>query len=231
MDAARYLLTCERPDLVVFLYPGHLDACILGPIARLRRIPAVLDIFVSLYDTVIVDRRLQSERSLHGFATRIVDIVACWSVRLVVVDTPEHAEFFAKYTHRSRSHFPVLWVGADEATFAPSPDPGDDADILWYLTYIPLHGFETVARAAALLADDGRRIRLVGNGQERAAAEELAGELHLGNVDFVDQMPEAELPGEIARAPRSASGCSERRARRSASFPTRPSSAPPSAGR
>ena len=197
---SRYLLTCERPDLVVFLYPGHLDACILGPIARLRRIPAVLDIFVSLYDTVVVDRRLQSERSLHALATRAVDIVACWSVPLVVVDTPEHTEFFAKYTHRSPEHFPVLWIGADESMFMPSPDPGDDADILWYLTYIPLHGFETVARAAALLSDDGRRFRLVGDGQERARAEQLASELHLDNVDFVDQIPEAELPGEIARA-------------------------------
>jgi len=197
---SRHLLTCERPDLVVLLYPGHLDACILGPIARLRRIPAVLDVFVSLYDTVVSDRGLQSERSLHALATRAVDVLACWSVRLVVVDTPEHADFFAGFTHRSREHFPVLWIGADESVFTPSPDPGDDADILWYLTYIPLHGFETVARAAALLSGDGRRIRLVGNGQERAAAEQLAAELQLDNVDFVDQIAESELPGEIARA-------------------------------
>ena len=38
-----------------------------------------------------------------------------------------------------------LWVGADESLYVPADDPGDDADILWYLTYIPLHGFETVA--------------------------------------------------------------------------------------
>ena len=50
----------------------------------------------------------------------------------------------------------------------PADDPGDDGPILWYLTYIPLHGFETVARAAALLGDDGRTFRLVGDGQERA---------------------------------------------------------------
>ena len=41
---------------------------------------------------------------------------------------------------------------------SPADDPGDDAPILWYLTYIPLHGFETVARAAALLADDGAHV-------------------------------------------------------------------------
>ena len=78
------------------------------------------------------------------------------------------------FTRRGRRHFAVLWVGAEEARFVPADDPGDDAPILWYLTYIPLHGFETVARAAALLADDGRTFRLVGDGQRRAAAEQLA---------------------------------------------------------
>ena len=97
-----HLLTCQRPDVVVFLYPGHLDACVLGPIARLRRIPAVLDVFISLYDTVVVDRGLRSPRSPVALATRALDTVACWSVPLVVVDTPEHADFFARFTHRDR---------------------------------------------------------------------------------------------------------------------------------
>jgi glycosyltransferase involved in cell wall biosynthesis len=198
--AIRYLGTCKKPDLVVFLYPGHLDACVLGPIARIRRIPAVLDVFISLYDTVVSDRELSGSASPIGLATRALDTVACWSVHTVVVDTPEHAEFFASFTHRNRRHFAVLWVGAEEARFVTAADPGDDAPILWYLTYIPLHGFETVARAAALLADDGRTFRLVGDGQRRAAAEELARELGLTNVEFVAPVPEDELPAEIAAA-------------------------------
>jgi glycosyltransferase involved in cell wall biosynthesis len=200
LRAAWHLATCKRPDVVVFLYPGHVDACVLGPIARLRRIPAVLDVFISMYDTVVSDRGLHGPRSPVGLATRALDTVACWSVPLVVVDTPEHADFFARFTHRARSRFGVLWVGAEEQRFVPAPDPGDDAPILWYLTYIPLHGFDTVARAAALLADDPRRFRLVGDGQERARAEAQAAELGLTNVEFVDPVPEADLPAEIARA-------------------------------
>ena len=119
---------------------------------------------------------------------------------MVVVDTPEHAEFFARFTHRNRRHFSVLWVGAEESRFPVEPDPGDDAPILWYLTYIPLHGFETVARAAALLADDDRVFRLIGDGQERAAAEELARALALSNLEFAAPVPEEELTAEIGRA-------------------------------
>jgi glycosyltransferase involved in cell wall biosynthesis len=199
---AWYLLRCERPDLVVFLYPGHFDACVLGPIARLRRIPAVLDVFISLYDTVVLDRELHSTRSPVALLTRALDTLACWSVTCVVVDTPEHGDFFARLTRRARRRFAVLWVGADESLYVPARDPGDDAPILWYLTYIPLHGLETVARAAALLADagDGRRLRLIGDGQGRPAAEALARELGLQNVEFVDPVAETELAGEIARA-------------------------------
>lgn len=195
-----YLLTCERPDLVVFLYPGHVDACVLGAVARIRRIPTALDVFISLYDTIILDRNLRNVRSPLALATRAIDTLACWSVDLIVVDTPEHADFFSRFTHRNRNHFAVLWVGADESVFPQVDDPGDDADILWYLTYIPLHGFETVAQAAALLADDGRRIRFVGDGQRRAAAQRLARELELDNVEFADPVSEADLAGEIGRA-------------------------------
>jgi glycosyltransferase involved in cell wall biosynthesis len=198
--SARYLATCERPDLVVFLYPGHVDACLLGPIARIRRIPAVLDVFISLYDTVVVDRGLRSRRSPVALATRALDVLACWSVPVVVVDTPEHADFFARFARRARKRFPVLWVGAEESRFVPFADPGDDACILWYLTYIPLHGFETVARAASLLADDGRVFRLIGDGQQRGEAEQLTRALGLTNLEFVPPVPERELPGEIGRA-------------------------------
>jgi glycosyltransferase involved in cell wall biosynthesis len=196
---AWYLLRCERPDIVVFLYPGHVDACVLGPIARLRRVPAVLDVFISLYDTVVLDRGLHGRRSPHALATRALDTLACWSVQRVVVDTPEHGAFFAAFTHRARDRFALLWVGADEALYAPAPDPGDDAPVLWYLTFIPLHGFDTVARAAARLGP-GRKIRLVGDGQDRPAAEATARELGLTNLEFVAPVPEAELPAEIARA-------------------------------
>ena len=67
-----HLLLCKRPAFVVFLYPGHLDATVLGPIARLRRIPTVLDVFISLHDTVIMDRGLRSERAaVPGHAAQL----------------------------------------------------------------------------------------------------------------------------------------------------------------
>jgi glycosyltransferase involved in cell wall biosynthesis len=202
--AIRYLWRCERPDVVLFLYPGHLDACILGPLARLRRIPTALDAFISLYDTIILDRRMRSRSSPLAIALRLLDAGACWSANTVIVDTPQDGDFFARLSRRPRRNFAVLWVGADEALYrpgdAPGDEPGDDAPILWYLTFIPLHGIETVLRAAALMDGDRRTFRFIGDGQAREAAESVARDLGLTNVEFVDRIPEVELRSEIARA-------------------------------
>ena len=198
--AIRYLWTCERPDVVLFLYPGHLDACILGPIARLRRIPTALDAFISLYDTIILDRRMRGRSSPLAIAVRLLDACACWSANTVVVDTPPDGDFFARLSRRPRRHFAVLWVGADEALYGPGADPGDDGPILWYLTFIPLHGVETVLRAAALMDGDTRTFRLIGDGQARDEAETFARDLGLTNVEFVDRLPEVALQPEIARS-------------------------------
>jgi glycosyltransferase involved in cell wall biosynthesis len=173
---------------------------VLGPIARLRGIPTVLDAFISLYDTIVLDRRFRHPWSPLGIALRLLDAAACWSVRAVVVDTPQDGDFFARLSRRARRRFEVLWVGADEARFAPSPDPGDDAPILWYLTFIPLHGIDTVLRAAARMGDDRRTFRLIGAGQARAGAEALARELGLDHVEFVEPIAEDALAGEIAKS-------------------------------
>jgi glycosyltransferase involved in cell wall biosynthesis len=200
VPAVRHLWTCEKPDVVLFLYPGHLDACVLGPIARLRRIPTALDAFISLYDTIVLDRRMRHPWSPLAIALRLLDACACWSARTIVVDTPQDGDFFARLSLRPRSNFAVLWVGADEALYTPGPDPGDDGPILWYLTFIPLHGVETVLHAATLMHGDARIFRLIGDGQARADAEALACDLGLTNVEFVDRVPETELAAEIAGA-------------------------------
>src|SRR5689334_24592289 len=66
-------LRAPRSDAVLVLHPGWFDVVVLAPLARLRRMPLVFDAFISLYDTVVSDRALVSERSLVGRFCRIVD--------------------------------------------------------------------------------------------------------------------------------------------------------------
>jgi glycosyltransferase involved in cell wall biosynthesis len=63
-----------------------------------------------------------------------------------------------------------------------------------------LHGVETIVRAAATPAGSRLRFRLIGDGQERAAVEELLHRLGVTNVELVEPVEEDELPREIAAA-------------------------------
>jgi len=68
---------------------------------------------------------------------------------------------------------------------------GTPLDVLFVGKFIPLHGVETVVRAAALLERRGvaARFELVGTGQTYAAARSLAVELGVRSVTWTDWIP------------------------------------------
>ena len=190
-----------RPDVALVLYPGHFDVPVVKALSMLRGVPVVYDAFLSLHDTVVADRRLRPERSLLGRLLRGVDFLATRSGDLVLADTPADAEFFARQGAVSMSRLRVLWVGAEESLFHPReaarPEPGL---VLFYGTFIPLHGVPTIVRAASLLRSSGVRFRLIGRGQELEAVRALVSRLELPNVELAPPVPLSRLPEEIARA-------------------------------
>jgi glycosyltransferase involved in cell wall biosynthesis len=83
----------------------------------------------------------------------------------------------------------------------PRTGPNDRFEVLFFGKYIPLHGVETIIRAAKVLEPHSRiRVTMLGTGQQRAQADALAAELDLTAVRFVDWVPYADLPAIIAAA-------------------------------
>ncbi len=65
------LARAPRPDILLIGYPGVLDAFIATFVGRIRKIPVVWDVFISLYDTIVEDRKMLrpesvAARLLHG---------------------------------------------------------------------------------------------------------------------------------------------------------------------
>src|SRR5688572_18163968 len=54
---ARYLAAPDH-DVVVVSYLGHVDVLVLSPFAWLRGKPIIWDAFISLYNTLVEDRKL-----------------------------------------------------------------------------------------------------------------------------------------------------------------------------
>lgn len=192
-------LAATQPfDLIFVGFYGYL---ILEAMRPLIRSPLLFDAFVSNYDTLVFDREIVDGDSLGGRIALWLDRSACARADHVLVDTASHAEFFAAEIGIERQRITALPVGCNEEIFYPQPrEPRAGTRVLYYCTYLPLHGVDVVLHAASYLAAQAIEFQIVGDGPLRPAMESLARALRLGNVRFVDAMPARAIAQELARA-------------------------------
>lgn len=198
------LCRVEKPDAIVVGYPGILDILIAAPIARLRGITLFWDMFISIYDTVCMDRALFRPGSVLGRLLYWLERSALRRADLVFMDTRAHAARIERLFGLDRGSCGAVWVGAETEHFAPIPNrPASDdqtMEVLFYGQFIPLHGIETIVLAARLLRTQPIRWRLIGRGQESSRIRDLLASDPLPNVDWVEWVEYAELRRSIAKA-------------------------------
>ena len=195
------VLTSRRADVVLVLFPGQAAAVVVGVLARLRRMPVVLDWFISLADTMVTDRGLVAPRGATARALSGVDRLAARLATLVVADTPEGARFVVESTGVDPARVVTLPIRPDPAVFRPAPPDTDPVPgrVLFYGTFIPLHGIDTIVAAAAHPSCADLDVRVLGDGQERERIETMARATG-APVTFCDPVDERRLPTEIASA-------------------------------
>lgn len=183
----------------------HKDMPLAHLLARRAGIPCIFDPLVSRFDTRVHDRGDADARGLQAAHNKNLDRMSFALADLVLADTRAHADLYMNELAPPDTRVRVLEVGYDDAVFQPAPalaprEP-EAATVLFYGSFLPLHGVEVVAEAAARLRGDDRiRFELVGGGQTRPEVERIVRDQRLGNVTLVARVPLAELPGRIARA-------------------------------
>ncbi len=189
-------LRMPRPDLLLVGYPGQLDLYTARLLATLRGVPLVLDAFVSLYDTMVDDRGLVRAGSAKARLLRLIDRSTCMLADAVLLDTDAHIEYFTAQLDLPRSKFIRVLIGEDDRVFTTGgeeqPAGGRERlEVLYFGSYIPLHGLATILDAARLLQSTSRgdaiRITVCGRGQ---LTPELQREYPAGSlpgVRFIDQ--------------------------------------------
>jgi glycosyltransferase involved in cell wall biosynthesis len=195
------LLAAPRPDVYLVSYPGWFDVPVVKLVALIKRCPVVFDIFISLYDTAVSDRNLAPSGSYIARLARTLDRMSMRLVQRVIADCPAHARFQADLAGIPLDRFGILYIGADEKVFRPVDGVNVDDDlIVFYGTFVPLQGVEWIIRAAAKLKERRYRFRLIGRGQDKRAAIDLAESLGASNIEFVDFLPQPDLVRELASA-------------------------------
>ena len=95
----------------------------IAPLFRLRFArPVILDAFISVYDTLCLDRRRFRPGSVVGRVARWLDTSSMSWAAAVLTDTRQQADFLSKEFAIPRSKFVSIPVGVNEDLFYPRAD-------------------------------------------------------------------------------------------------------------
>jgi len=168
-------------DVLVVGYVGHADVLLAKALSAFRRRPVVLNGLISLYDTVVTDRGLVPPGGVRAGLLRWLDRTAFRRADRVLMDTDAHGRHVAETYGVPPERFWRVWVGADPTGLPerPPPEPADGpVSVLYFGTYIALHGVDTILEAARRLKDRRDiRFTLLGRGQGLEAARARGADL------------------------------------------------------
>jgi glycosyltransferase involved in cell wall biosynthesis len=192
-------LLARSYDLIYIGFYGHL---LVLPLRLLSKQKILFDAFISTYDTLVGDRQRIPASSLTGKAAYWLDRRACQHSTHVLLDTPQQIDYFVQSFDLGMNLFSAVPVGCNEDLFYPRPPArqAKDMRVLFYCSYLPLHGADIVVWAAKLLEGSGVCFRMIGNGQTFNHVNDLAKNLKLSNLEFVPPVPLEAVPEEIASA-------------------------------
>jgi glycosyltransferase involved in cell wall biosynthesis/ubiquinone/menaquinone biosynthesis C-methylase UbiE len=188
----------RKCSVILVGYFGHLDVFLARIFGFFRPRLIVFDVFISLYDTVVRDRKLVSPNGLAAKLLLLLDKYACKCADVVLFDTNAQARFFKDTFGLYETRWVRAFVSADPDRYVPAggtqQGPSDVCRVLYYGHYIPLHGIETIIRAASLLRPHvDIEFVLVGEGQMRREAQRLAMELRVDNIRWLGRTPYEEV--------------------------------------
>ena len=167
-------------DAIYACYPGVIIAACLGlPFFRRRYKTLYLDAFISLYDTVVNDRRLLKADSILARLLYRLEKRAFETATTVIVDTEENAAYYSELYGISQQRFVPMPLGIPPVSqHAVSADDGIDDGIYKKLrcvfvgTFVPLQGVPVLVEAIRLLADEPNiEFVFIGDGQDSGCLE------------------------------------------------------------
>ncbi len=172
----------DKYDLVLVAFPGQtivwLARLIFGK-------EIVVDLFLSLYDSNVFDRKLYSKYSFGALRDYLADWTAIHLSRLVLLDTNQHIEYAARMFHATKDKFVRVPIGAPDEMFKPLPPAHNQVfTVHFHGMFIPLQGIEYILDAADILKNENIVWNIIGKGQMYQAMEEKKNKLGLGKVAF-----------------------------------------------
>lgn len=166
LQRLRWQLRTEQPDVILLGFRGHE---FFGAVRKLAgTIPILFDAFLSPSEVLISERKAGAVGALIGRLIRPIEGTILRTADAVLVDTPLHATLLADTFRIDRGLFAIP-IGADRSSVEPTPSKSGPLRILFYGSFLPLHGVEVILSAIRQLEDVDLDVTVAGGGRKGAA--------------------------------------------------------------
>ena len=181
-------------DLV---FVGFAPQLVLPIFQKLRQKPVIVDFFISLYDTMVQDRKKFKDGSLPAKILKNLDEKTLALGDKVICDTKAHGEYFVSDLGCKPEKIEVLYLEADTSIYYPrkmAREAYAPFKVLYFGSILPLQGVDMVLEAARLLKDEkGIEMEIIGPvPEEQKPVQE--------NLKCVPWLSQEELAEHIVRA-------------------------------
>lgn len=180
-------------DVIIIPWRGVLTL----PLAKLiHKKPMIYFPAFSIFDTLVHDRKKIKKNSAKAKFAHFVDQLTCKWVDKVILESSEEINYFVNEFNLSREKFFQLPLAADELIFVPLPfkEPKKEFVVLFFGSYIPLHGVETIVKSAEILRNQPEISFLIcGEGQTKPDIENFIQEKKLKNIQLLGLVSKEKL--------------------------------------
>jgi len=200
----RFLHFCSKRSFFFVPEFSQKDVPLAKFLSLLTSRKIIFDPLAPRYETKITDWKRKRPDSWQARWNFAIDSWAFALSDLVLADTQAHKDYYCREYGISSDKVEVLPVGYDEEVYRPDlvAEKGARFTVLFYGSFLPLHGADAVVQAAKIVSkeDPSIEFKLIGSGQTFPYVRDLASDLQLKNTQFEDWLPQVELPQRIASA-------------------------------
>lgn len=187
-------------DVMLLAYAGAQTVSILAKILSKKKI--VADPIVSLYDTMVFDRKKVSRFGLKAMYYYVLDWLMCRLSDVIIMDTDANADYFRRTFKAPASKFRRLFIGTEEKIMRPAEaeKKGDKFLVHFHGFFIPLHGVEHIVKAAKLLEGENVVFNIIGRGQTYKQVRKVSEDMSVKNVNFIEPVAYGKIPDYMRKA-------------------------------
>lgn len=199
-----FIRAAKKPDYYILGFRGYEIFWIVR--ALTFGTPLIFDHMMSPYDSLLNERKAVKKGSVIDKAIYFYEKSILKYSDIILTDTATHKKYFTELFEANPEKIYAIHVGADEDLFKDSnsskePSNKDPFEVLFYGTFLPLHGIEVILKAASITRDNPIRFTIIGGkGKKLKNFYETKNRLSLNNVVHKRWVDYEQLPRLISKS-------------------------------